>query len=73
MKLLQTYVSFVLHGFTEKDLEIEKSNKWLQKHLIDQAVRFEVVSTKHGELFVYLYLIGEIDHISDIIYTMFEK
>ena len=73
MKLPQTYVSFVLRGVTEKDLEIEKSNKWLQKNLIDQTVRFEVVSTEHGELSVYLYLNGEIDHINDIIYAMFEK
>ena len=73
MKLPQTYASFVLRGVTEKDLEIEKSNKWLQKNLIDQTVRFEVVSTEHGELSVYLYLNGEIDHINDIIYAMFEK
>ena len=73
MKLPQTYVTFVLRGVTEKDLEIEKSNKWLQKNLIDQTVRFEVVSTEHGELSVYLYLNGEIDHINDIIYAMFEK
>ena len=73
MKLPQTYLSFVLHSVTEKDLEIKKSNKWLQKNLIDQAVRFDVVSTKHGALSVYLYLNGEIDHMNDIIYAMFEK
>ena len=50
MKLPQTYDSFVLHCVTEKDLQIEKSKKWLQKNLIDQAVQFEVVSTEYGEL-----------------------
>ena len=73
MKLPQTCVSCVLHDVTEKDLEIEKSNKWLQENLINQAVRFEVVSAENSELPVYLYLNGEIDHINDTIYAMFEK
>ena len=73
MKLPRTCVSCVLHDVTEKDLEIEKSNKWLQENLIDQAVRFEVVSAEHNELSVYLYLNGEIDHINDALYAMFEK
>ena len=73
MKLPRTCVSCVFHDVIEKDLEIEKSNKWLQENLIDQAVRFEVVSAEHNELFVYLYLNGEIDHINNTLYAMFEK
>ena len=61
MKLPQTCVSCVLHDVTEKDLEIEKSNKQLQENLIDQAVQFEVVSAEHSELSVYLYLNRQID------------
>ena len=61
MKLLQTCVSCVLHDVIEKYLETEKSSKWLQENLIDQAVRFEVVSTEHSDLSVYLYLNGEIE------------
>ena len=73
MKLPRTCASCVLHHVTEKDLEIEKSNKWLQENLIDQAVQFKVVSAEHSELSVYLYLNGEIDHINDTLYAMFEK
>ena len=61
MKLPRTCVSCALHDATEKDLEIEKSNKWMQENLIDQAVRFETVSAEHSELSVYLYLNGQID------------
>ena len=61
VKLPRTCVNFVLHDVTEKDLEIEKSKKWPQENLIDQAVLFEVVSAEHDELSVYLFLNGEID------------
>ena len=73
LKLPRTCVSCVLHDVSEKDIEMEKSSKWLQENLIDQAVRFEVVSAEHNKLSVYLYLNGEIDRINDTLYAMFEK
>ena len=61
MKLPRICLSCVLHDVTEKDLEIEKPNKWLQENLIGQAVRFELVSAEHSELSVYLNLNRQID------------